>query len=99
MNLDLKTLPQKLYPMLNFVRRYLVLLSIVAFVIACGYLVMQINSLVRSEPSDDAVSEKLKTVQRPHIDQKSIDKIQQLQDQNIEVRSLFEAARDNPFSE
>jgi len=39
------------------------------------------------------------TVTMPKIDEDAIAKIQQLKDQNIEVQSLFENARNNPFSE
>jgi hypothetical protein len=41
----------------------------------------------------------LNTVQRPQIDERTVDRIQQLEDRNVEIRSLFEQARDNPFSE
>ncbi len=64
-----------------------------------GFLVMQISKYSTMEPSDQAISEKFKTVTMPKIDEDAIAKIQQLKDQNIEVQSLFENARNNPFSE
>ena len=51
------------------------------------------------EPTAAEIEEKLQTVQRPKIDQAVLDKIELLQGQNIEVRSLFDQARKNPFSE
>lgn len=64
-----------------------------------SFLVFRINALNAQEPSDDDVTAKLKTVQRPKVDQSVIDKIQQLQDNSVDVRSLFNHARDNPFEE
>ena len=64
-----------------------------------SFIVLRINLLNRSEPTDDAVSEKLQSVQRPKIEPELLKKIQNLQDQNVEVQSLFKQARDNPFSE
>ena len=60
-------------------------------------LIWQIGTLSRTEPSETEVSEQLKTVTQ--INQESIDKIQQLRDQNVRVQSLFKEARDNPFQE
>jgi hypothetical protein len=99
MNLDLKTLPEKLLPTWLFIRRYAVLIFFIVFASLVGFLVFRIDSLSKSEPSETDVSEKLQTIQRPKIDQSSIDKIQELQDQNVDVKSLFQQARDNPFSE
>jgi len=64
-----------------------------------SFLVFRINALNAQEPSDDDVTAKLKTVQRPKVDQSVIDKIQQLQDNSVDVKSLFNHARDNPFEE
>jgi len=97
--LDLKDIPAKLTPVIGWAKRYVAMIFIACLVGACGFLVLRINTLASSEPSDDAVAEKLKTVQRPKLDQAAVDKIEQLKDQNIEVQSLFDQARQNPFSE
>ena len=99
MKLSIKSIPAKLGTLLEMARQYLVLTFILFFVGVYGFLVFRINTLARSEPGDDAVTEKLQTVQRPKIDQNAVDKIQQLEDQNIEVQTLFKDARQNPFLE
>jgi len=99
MNLEIKQLPKKLLPLLGKARRYLVMIFIIFFVGLYGFLVLRINTLASSEPSEDQVTEKLQTVKRPKIDQAAVDKMQQLEDQNIEVKTLFEQARKDPFSE
>lgn len=101
MNLKMEIPPylKKLGPQLRRLQRYLPLAVFLAFVLICGGLVMQIGNLSRQEPSEDAVTEKLSSIKTPRIDNATLNKIQQLQDQNVDVKSLFDQARNNPFSE
>ena len=94
-----KNLKQAAEPVIVFAQRYIRFIYFVAFTSVCIFLVLQINRYASVEPTDDEVTEQLQTIQRPHIDADSINKIQQLQDQNVEVQTLFQDARDNPFSE
>ena len=98
MNDVLKQL-QRFQPVLLFVKKYIRVIFFVLLISLCSFLVFQINHYASVEPTDDAVSAKLESVSRPHIDQGAIDKINQLKDQNVEVESLFKQTRDNPFSE
>ena len=52
-----------------------------------------------TEPGADALSQQQQTVKQLRIDQNSIDSILELEEQNIDVRSLFKQARENPFNE
>lgn len=79
--------------------RYSVVLFIVLVFGLYGLLVFRIGSLSQVEPEETAVTEQLGRVKRLKIDQDSVDKIQQLEDQNIGVQSLFKTARDNPFQD
>ncbi len=99
MKLDFKDLPAKIRPVLEFIKRYVVFIFAMVILLIFGFFVFRINQFSRIEPGETAVEEKLQTVQRPKIDQAVIDKIQQLQDQNIQIQSLFDQARNNPFSE
>jgi hypothetical protein len=99
MNVNLKDITKKIRPLLSKLQRYATFIFIVSFLFIYTFLVIRINILNRQEPNDDAVSDKLKTVQRPKIDKDTLAKIQELQDQNVEVQALFKQARDNPFSE
>lgn len=99
MNLDLKQLISKLTPLLQKVNRYKTMIFFVILSVVFGYLIFSINSYASREPSEEAVTEKLTTVQRPKIDENAIKKIQLLEDQNVQIKSLFKDARDNPFSE
>src|SRR4030095_1957018 len=99
MKFDLKDIPKKIMPLLQVVKRYLVPIFLIFFVSVYAFLVFRVSTMARSEPDDDAVAEKLKTVQRPKLDQNAVDKIEELEDTNIQVQTLFNEARQNPFAE
>jgi predicted negative regulator of RcsB-dependent stress response len=93
------TLTQQIQPAVRFVKKYKKFLFSMIVLAMLGFLVFRINQLATAEPSEAMIDEKLQTVTRPKLDQEVIDRIQQLQDQNVEVQSLFDQARKNPFNE
>ncbi len=99
MNISLQQISPSLTKIRKFIARNGLFMYILVMLVAHSFLVVRINLLNRSEPTDDAVSEKLQSVQRPKIEPALLQKIQDLQDQSVEVQSLFKQARDNPFSE
>lgn len=99
MNIDLKDIPAKIIPVLEKLREYVVFISILAVLGLFGFIVIQVRSVANIEPSQAQVMEKLNELNPPRVDQDAIDKIQQLEDANIEVKTLFEEARDNPFQD
>ena len=99
MKAQLTSLLVKLKPAISFFKRYALFMFFIIFLGLFGFLVFRINQYARVEPSEDAIQDKLKAVQRPKVDQAVLDKIQQLQAQNVEVNSLFDKARNNPFNE
>jgi len=99
MKIDIKALPIKIINYLKKLRRYVRFIFVIVLLIIYSLLVFRINLLNNRTPDKDAITEKLKTVQRPKIDQSAIEKIQQLQDHSTNVQSLFNEARENPFQE
>lgn len=85
--------------LLQKLNRFRVMLFILTYVLIYAVMVFKIGALLDNEPSDDMVSERLQSVVRPKIDQSSVDKMLRLEQQNVDVKSLFQQARDNPFSE
>lgn len=83
----------------NKFKRYSTFISIIAMLLIYAFLVVRISMLSQAEPNESAIAEQSNTVKRLKIDQNSINKIEELQDQSIEVKSLFKDARDNPFEE
>ena len=80
-------------------KRYLAIIVIMIIGSMCGYLVYTSGKLAEAEPSEAEVSERYQGAARPKIDKAAADKLYELEDQNIEVKSLFDQARNNPFSE
>ncbi len=99
MNIDIKSIPTKALDGVKKLRNYLGFIVIILVLLGFSFLVFEIRRLVISEPSDASISEELNNLRRPKVEQATIDKIKQLESNNIEVHSLFEQARNNPFQE
>jgi hypothetical protein len=89
----------KITPIVETIKIHRVVIFIVFFLGLYGFLITRINSLINSEPPQTVVSDKTETIKRIKVDQKSIDSLLELEEQNIEVKTLFQQARDNPFTE
>jgi len=98
-NLNVKDIPSLVLSKLLVLKKYLVFIFIMFILLIYGYLVFHISNLAKTEPDEAAIADRLKTVQRPKIDKDALNKIQQLEDQNIQVQTLFQQARENPFTE
>lgn len=98
-SLNIKDIPSVILPRLLALKKYVVFIFIILVLSVYGYLVFHISSLAKAEPDESAITERLKTVQRPKIDKDALNKVQQLEDQNIQVQTLFQQARENPFTE
>ena len=96
MKLSLKDIPAKLSELLAKFQRYAVVLFLLLVACVYGLLVFRINSLQNTQPTNSA---QVTTVATPHIDPKVVDQLQQLQDNSVSVKSLFDQARSNPFQE
>lgn len=99
MKQSLESVLTKLKPATLAIRKYLTMIFLVSFLGAYAFLVMQISALTNAQPDPATVNDRLQVVKRLRIDQDSIDKILELEEQNIEVKALFEQARNNPFTE
>jgi len=98
MKLEIQPILKKLQPLINLLKRDSVAIFLAIVAVIFGYLIWRIGTLAGAEPSQDALDEKLLTVVRPKIDADSINKIQSLKSQNIDIQSYF-SDRSNPFTE
>jgi hypothetical protein len=64
-----------------------------------GFLAWRIYTLNQIEPDPAVVAKELKTQGVPNIDPVALSKIQELEDNSVEVKTLFDEARSNPFDE
>jgi hypothetical protein len=98
-NLSLKSL--KFKPLLNkYFKRYsrhtifgAILLILLVYLI----IVFKISSLAKAEPGPDQTAANPLVI--PKVDQSAINHIQSLEQNNTNIHSLFESARNNPFQE
>ncbi len=97
MNIDIKTISSKLSIIKDFIARYAVIIFVVTVVTIAGFLTLQIAQLSNIEPTEGQQDEKLASIKSVRLDAASIEKIKQLEDQNISVESLFNNGRANPF--
>jgi hypothetical protein len=84
---------------LTFGKKYAAFIFVVTFLGIYVYQVNRIGHLIQDEPPQTAVDDKLKPVSQLKIDENSIKQITDLESHNIEVKTLFEQARQNPFTE
>lgn len=96
---SLKELPSRFAPILKKVLKYGHVIFIVTALASYSFLVWRINSLSQAKPSQDQLTEKLNDIRLPKIDQSVVDKLKQLEDNSVEVKSLLDSARENPFHE
>jgi hypothetical protein len=99
MNINFKSIPTLLQPVLQKVREYGSFVLILTVLASFGFIIIRIRFYANQQPSQAAIDEKLLDLKRSQINQAAIDKIERLQHTNVDVKTLFDQARDNPFHE
>jgi hypothetical protein len=98
-NLGVQDLTDKAAAVLRRVQRYSVPLFLVFVALIYGFIVLQINTLSNAQPSEDAVTSQVQADRITHIDPAIVKQLQSLQDNSVNVKTLFNQARANPFQE
>jgi len=83
----------------GFVKRYAVIICFIIFGAMYGYLIFTSSNQASRRPSETEVNERLQATKRTKIDDSAAKALQELSDRNVEIKSLFDEARNNPFSE
>ena len=96
--MKLDDLQEQLWQVGKQLVRYRVLLFALLLTLVYGTLALHAHSLSTAQPDRSAVASQNKLTQ-PHIDQATVNKIKQLQDNSVSVQALFNQARQNPFNE
>lgn len=97
-HLNLKDLPQALGRLGHKLLNIAPILFVVVVALLYGFLLLRIMMLSNSQPEASSVSSEVAKLS-PHIDQKSADQLQTLEDNSVNVQTLFNQARNNPFGE
>lgn len=96
MNISVSSITNPLQKFTAMLYKHRVVLCIIGFVGCYVFLLLQISSYTQKEPVLEPNDQSIK---RLVIDAKSIEQLEALEDQNVQIRSLFNEARKNPFSE
>jgi hypothetical protein len=99
MNKDLKDLKPLLINLLHWFKRYGLMIGLIIVSLMYAGLIIQINLLNRRQPTDEQVNEKLEKIVQPSINEDTVNKLKDLEENSKEVKSLFKNARNNPFQE
>ncbi|HMS23970.1 MAG TPA: hypothetical protein PKB09_04150 [Candidatus Saccharibacteria bacterium] len=99
MKLDNSQIPVLLSKLRETIKPYIGFAFVVVILGMYGLVIWQIRSYVTQEPSEIIIAEKLNSINVPKIDEDAIRRITQLEDSNVQVKALFENARQNPFTE
>lgn len=95
--MKLDTILTKLAPVKDFIVRYAVIIFVLSIVAVFAYMTLNIAHFANLDPSASQIDERTSSLTAVKLDEKSITKIKQLQDQNINIESLFDNGRANPF--
>lgn len=98
-NLNLKSLQPQLKKAEQLLLKHAVFLAIFLVLVVYLVVVSRINQLANAEPSVDAETTALAKSTIPRVDKSAIQQIQSLEQNNTQVKSLFDQARNNPFQE
>ncbi len=93
-HISLKPLINKYYKRFG---RHLIFAALFAVLLVYLLIVFKISNLAKAEP--DPSQEAGLTTAIPKIDKNAVNQIQSLEQNNTEIKSLFEPARNNPFQE
>jgi hypothetical protein len=96
-HIDAASLKQAGSRSLAALSRYAVILFFVLVAGVYGFVVLRINSLSNAQPSDSDVAAQSTATPVPRIDPKVAQQLQDLEDNSVNVQTLFEQARNNPF--
>lgn len=98
LHFDFKTLPQQLSDIAHKASRYAPIMFFVLIALVYGFVLLRITMLANAQPTDGDVSGEVAQL-TPHIDKNAVQQLQSLEDNSVNVKSLFEEARNNPFGE
>lgn len=99
-HLNAASLKQAGTGLLKFVKRYAGILCFLVASGAYGFLIFRINTLNNVQPTESDVSAQASSGSSiKHIDPALVKQLEDLQDNSVNVQTLFEQARNNPFNE
>jgi hypothetical protein len=94
---DLKPLLVKSKKAVMSLKPYTTVLIVVLFASVYALVILRINSLSNAEVDQNAVTSQVKSSPSLRIDPQAVQQLQSLKDNSVNVQTLFENQRTNPF--
>jgi hypothetical protein len=91
-------LPKQFSQLTRRAMPYVPIIFFVVVALVYGFVLLRITMLSNAQPTDSDVSAKVAEL-TPHIDKSAAAQRQTLEDNNVNVQTLFNNARGNPFGE
>lgn len=98
-NLDLKHLGPQLLAATQKLSRYVGMFFFLLVAGVYGFVLFRISTLNNIQPSGDDVSAQAAATSIPKVDPKIVKQLETLKDNSVNVQTLFDEARQNPFQE
>lgn len=95
----MNNIKKQLLTNLRKLQKYIPILVFMIFAGMCGYIVWTSGQQALREPAEGAILDQVSSSSRPNLDDNAAETLRSLEDQNIEVKALFEESRNNPFVE
>lgn len=95
--INLGSLKSKAQKLLAVLAKHASFITMLVVLMTYLFVVLRISQLAGAEPPADQDAVAVAAVSR--VDKNAIDQIQALEKSNTEVKSFFNAARNNPFQE
>lgn len=90
---------ENLVAKLLIIKRYTLVLFIILLAGTYGFVLYRINSLTSLQPTEESINSQVQAAKVPKIDKAVVDQLKTLQDNSVNVQTLFEQARTSPFQE
>lgn len=84
---------------LAHLRPYANVLVFLLFALAYAFVILRINSLSNPKVDESTVTTAVKASPVPHLDQAAAEQLQTLKDNSVNVQTLLDQNRTNPFQE
>lgn len=98
-NIGLTSLTSAGAPIGAMLKRYAGVLFFLLFALVYAYMVLRINMLSNVQVDDSKVASQVNAAPVPRIDAQAAKQLQSLKDNSVNVQTLFEQNRTNPFQE
>jgi hypothetical protein len=96
-NVNLKFSPRLIGRKLLALKKYSSIAFLLLVIGIYGFIVYRIHLIGNEQPANTVISTQVKGSHVPQVDQAIVKKLETLQDNSVNVQTLFEQARNNPF--